>query len=469
MSTMSPDLLEKILKLASELTTAEGFLLAGAASPIIGPVIGGAWVHGRSSGRQYEVLHGQVPQLQGKLTDARHEILALGQKVDNRETEIRILRQNAEILTRQSRTFKQLDTTTTVSQVLPHQHREAAAPLVPPTAPTPLDSQSLGLPQEVLEILRVRNLLIKDDADVWQMREPRPLAELRERLLNSGLYIITVGNLKGGVGKTTVTGNLAAYFAKKVNSLNKRVLVIDLDYQGSLTATLLQAAGKTIDKSVAEHLLSGNASGKQLGDMVKSIEDALPGVDLIPSGYTLAGAEDLLMMRWIFHTIEKDVRFNLADFLLSKQVRDTYKIILIDIGPRLTTASISALCASTHLLVPTNLDRLSAETIGSFLNRVKSLKENLNLPIQLAGVLGTMTYRDRLTNAERDTLGTIKDGLRQWGPDGYVFQRSIPRKNPLANLAGSDIGYRRDDDVRALFNTLGDELCGRIGYEGRAS
>lgn len=51
--------------------------------------------------------------------------------------------------------------------------------------------------------------------------------------------IIMVANLKGGVGKTTLTANLAAFFSER----GKRVLLIDCDYQGSLSNMLLSADG----------------------------------------------------------------------------------------------------------------------------------------------------------------------------------------------------------------------------------
>src|SRR5262245_34404511 len=76
------------------------------------------------------------------------------------------------------------------------------------------------------------------NAAIWERRPPfhpvfaRPAAE-------DGKPIICVANMKGGVAKTTLTANLAAYFAAK----NYRVLLVDFDYQGSLTTTCFGAAG----------------------------------------------------------------------------------------------------------------------------------------------------------------------------------------------------------------------------------
>jgi cellulose biosynthesis protein BcsQ len=422
-ASIPSDLLEKILQCASQLTTSEAIALLITATPL---AYGGwrlAWGQGHSAGRKFEIDHGQVPDLKSELEKARFDMLDMKQLISSRAAEVRVLQEASE-------TAK---------------------------------SDQIDLPADIQDVLRIKQALVKDDAELWRLRAARPLDHLAERLKASGMSIVTIGNLKGGVGKTTITANLAAYFAQKMRATGKRVLVVDLDYQGSLTATLLQAAEKRLDRSAAEYILSGQATGDWLSKVIRDIDVAVPGLDLVPASYTLAAAEDQLMMRWLYHTTEKDVRFNLAEFLLSDQVRKAYQVILLDVGPRLTTASISALCASTHLLVPTNLDRMSAETIGSFLSRVRSLKDSLGLPIELAGVVGTMTYKNTgLTPAEEDAVGTIRDGLREWGMDGYIFNCSIPRKQIFANLAGEDVGYRRNQQVRTLFNNLGDELSMRI-------
>ena len=69
---------------------------------------------------------------------------------------------------------------------------------------------------------------------------------------------------------------------------------------------------------------------------------------------------------------------------------DEFDVALIDAPPRLTAATINGFCASTHLLVPTVYDKLSAEAVGTFLNGVRTLKNALNTQIDLLGVVGTL-------------------------------------------------------------------------------
>src|SRR5208282_5050929 len=84
----------------------------------------------------------------------------------------------------------------------------------------------------------LRDALIGSEEELWKLRGKIPSPAWAKALRDSRVRVIVIANLKGGVGKTTITANLAAYFALK---RYLRVLVIDLDYQGSLTGTLLNA------------------------------------------------------------------------------------------------------------------------------------------------------------------------------------------------------------------------------------
>ena len=78
----------------------------------------------------------------------------------------------------------------------------------------------------------------------------------------SRLKVLTVINYKGGVGKTTVVAGLAAYFT----SQGKRVLIIDFDYQGSLTRMMILGARLPLGSSIrADNVIGGEIDGDGLG------------------------------------------------------------------------------------------------------------------------------------------------------------------------------------------------------------
>jgi chromosome partitioning protein len=172
---------------------------------------------------------------------------------------------------------------------------------------------------------------------------------------------------------------------------------------------------------------------------------------------------------WLQNGSELDVRYNVAKVLLGARVQDEvdgFDVVLIDAPPRLTTGTIGALTASTHLLVPTILDPLSAETVRSFLRQSWKLRGKLNPGLELAGVVGTMTparplERD-LGTPEQAALAIVKWGTKEWHANAHVFLADIQDIASIKNCAGRENPYFSSAKAREMFDTLGDELCGRI-------
>jgi cellulose biosynthesis protein BcsQ len=279
-----------------------------------------------------------------------------------------------------------------------------------------------------------------------------------------------VANNKGGVGKTTLTTYLTAYFLSR----GKRVLVVDVDYQGSLTGWLLSAGGISVPDGQQHRLALANTvlAGAPLTHWpAEVLREELTNTQLITADYTLTQFETKLMLRWLRNNGQPDVRYNLAQVLMSDPVQQTFDVVLIDAPPRFTTGAINALVACTHLLVPTKLDGLSAETVGSFLRQAAALRRQLNLGFELAGVVGTMTPAQpldkKLGPAEMDGLAIVRRGLAEWPRDRYVFERDIQERAEIRKVAGKRVAYH--GLPADMFRQLGDELSGRIGYESKLS
>lgn len=322
-----------------------------------------------------------------------------------------------------------------------------------------LKSKTPELDPKVKKLLEIRDKVAGDDIPLWRIHEAKPLPRYHELMRSMALRVITVANEKGGVGKTTTVANLAGFFDKK---MKKRVLVIDLDHQGSSSTMLLQAAGKKVESSLAEHLISGQFDGKWVQQVARDLSPALPRTRILTAVDIFADFEERLMQRWVLGIVEDDVRYNLAKVLLSPEIQANYDTVLIDVGPRLTLGAINALVASTHLVVPTVLDQLAAERVGYFLKNASTFRDLFNPNLKLAGVLGTMTYQQRLTDNELDTLASVKESLGIWGSGGHIFQQNIPRKQSLANSAGNDVAYLRHNDIARLFDRFGNELMERL-------
>jgi len=328
--------------------------------------------------------------------------------------------------------------------------------------------QETALKEREQKLREVRSAFVGQEHDLWCLHKARPPSG--QNYYNARMVqrqrqkpVILVANLKGGVGKSTLVANLTAYFKEA----GKRVLVIDGDYQGSLSNMLL--ASEEYDRASAEinRVLEPGSTTAAFRSACYRFQRRLAGSMIVASTYALAAMENRLMIEYLLDDDRRydDGRYRLANHLLSEDVGDTFDVALIDAPPRLTAATINGFCASTHLLVPTVYDKLSAEAVGTFLNGVRTLKNALNSQIDLLGVVGTLTHRqDSLVPREQNARNMSKDQVaRVWGPNFHVFERHIPRKSAIAEAAGGDIAfYHRDASIRSLFVALGDEITGRL-------
>jgi cellulose biosynthesis protein BcsQ len=303
--------------------------------------------------------------------------------------------------------------------------------------------------------------------------------------MNGSIPIITVANLKGGVGKTTITANLAAYFA--INQ-QKRVLFIDLDFQGSLSSMLVsrdQLLPPEGSVSKAARVVAGELTVHHFMDLWAPV-NGIPTARAVPAYYDLAQAENEIMVRWLLNDVSADARYSLSALLHDPLVQKSFDYIFIDAPPRLSTGAIQALCASTHVLIPTILDGLSGDAVATFVDQLMLLREKEVCPhLKVLGVVGSMTAQnvgraleedpDRdppLQVAERQGMAAIKSALgsvqkqrrlpeppaTMLPPDTFIQKLAV-----IANTAGEKVVYLSGGEtVREMFERLGREVQLRL-------
>jgi cellulose biosynthesis protein BcsQ len=304
--------------------------------------------------------------------------------------------------------------------------------------------------------------------------------------------VLVLANNKGGVGKTTLAANLGAYWAKE---WRKRVLLVDLDPQGTLSAMALRRLVSWIPEgqdSLATRVVSGDPEPSIVASWAKEVPDT-PNLKVIPAYYDLAQADHRLIIEWLLQTRPRwskdprrflvdllvgrvlklrDVRYNLADVLQSVAIKMAFDVVIIDCPPRLTTSTAQALCAGSHLLIPTILDKPCAEAVISFCEEVQRLKKNDICPmLDYVGVVGVRVSPDVNEIAEREALKMIEDGLKDIKfPSGLLAKEHFVRKaNALLNDSDYGIAYlamgnnERQREIKDAMGKLADYVANQIG------
>ena len=255
--------------------------------------------------------------------------------------------------------------------------------------------------------------------------------------------ILAIGNLKGGVGKTTLTANLGAVLAR---DLQKPVLMIDLDYQGSLSSMAVEGlAWKPAPghNAFATHLVSGDITGRELSGAYFKPAALENRLHVVPAWYDLGIADNRLLVEWLIADPaipEEDRRYWLARTLHDRAVLDMYCVILIDCPPRLTMSHVQGLCAASHLLIPTIMDAASSEAVLSYIQEAERLRTTVCPFLKPAGIVG-VKWRKNYTAHQaaegqlRALLPEVASGAWTLAPrEAYLPDRTAFNREGIAVL-----------------------------------
>ena len=252
----------------------------------------------------------------------------------------------------------------------------------------------------------------------------------------AGLAIVTaMANQKGGVAKTTTTLNLGVAMTR----LGKRVLLVDMDPQASLTIS----AGLPIHNlspSIHDVLMDVKLPASEV------IARTKVGPDILPSTIDLSAAEILLVG-------EMKREYRLKDKLAP--LLSSYDHILIDSPPSLGLLTINALAAADQLIIPTQCEYLALRGLQLLLQSVERAKENLNRELRVAWILPTMF------NSHTVHANEVLQELRRNFP-GQVFDpvKHTVRVKEAPVAAMSMFDYDPDGEVAATYLALAKEVIG---------
>lgn len=251
--------------------------------------------------------------------------------------------------------------------------------------------------------------------------------------------IISTVNMKGGVGKTTLTVNLATCLAKKHN---KRVLVLDLDSQISATLSLLSPHDfaklrkkKHTLSYLLDNVINPNPWSKlDIQDIIVPNICNIEGLELLPGDIELY---DEYQVSEMLHqqAVENDEQefervWDNFERILIKQiiepVKDNYDFIILDCAPGYNLLTRSGIAASNFYLLPARPEPLSLVGIQLLERRIAKLRESHKniqpLEVSLLGIVFILSAGGLMGRYYKQVMKRVRDDFY---PE-QLFEQSIP-------------------------------------------
>jgi chromosome partitioning protein len=259
-------------------------------------------------------------------------------------------------------------------------------------------------------------------------------------------YVTSIINLKGGVGKTTITLALAHFLALEHR---KRVLVIDLDPQTNATVCLIpemewkkrDETGRTLYQLFWDQLKGTRmfSAEESIVRRVSNVGGGIEGLDVLPSSLQLIKIQERITQVTDFESYQRGPIFALRDALGSLLKR--YDHVLIDCPPSLGVVTLNGLAISNSYLIPVIPDTLSMLGIPPILDRVEHFAQCTRRIIRAMGIV--VSKMRAQTILHNDTVRRLREDFYE-RRFPICFDSIVPESTHIAEAA----------DVMTRVNTL---------------
>ena len=237
--------------------------------------------------------------------------------------------------------------------------------------------------------------------------------------------VIAISNQKGGTGKSTTSVNLGIGLVRA----GKKVLLIDCDSQGSMSAGL--GVREPDELEVALPTIIGKLINDEDFDIHEGIIHHDEGVDFMPCNIELAGLEQTLI-----NVMRRE--YVLKQYI--ELVSDEYDYIILDCMPSLGMVTINALTAADTVLIPCQPSFLPIVGLEQLIVTIGKVKRHLNPDLEIEGVLFTIV--DSRTNFSKDIMRLLKVS---YGNSIHFFKESIPKSVRAEEISAEGISIYKHD------------------------
>ena len=257
--------------------------------------------------------------------------------------------------------------------------------------------------------------------------------------------VIAFANQKGGVTKSTSTENIGIGLAR----LGKKVLLIDADGQGSLTASLGFREPDSMEvtlPTILERIIEDEEVNRNEGLLVHE-----EGIYLMPCNIELSALEVSMsnVMR--------------REYILKEYVdmqREHFDFILIDCMPSLGMITVNALTAADSVIIPVQASYLPVKGLEQLIKSISMVKKHLNPGLGIEGILISMV--DGRTRFSKDVIELLKE---TYGSAVHIFNTTIPKSVRAEESTAEGISiYKHDPNgkVAIAYENLTKEVLANV-------
>lgn len=262
-------------------------------------------------------------------------------------------------------------------------------------------------------------------------------------------FVLGVSTAKGGSSKSftaiTLAHLLSTSSEKGLERTAKKVLFVDMDFQGDATENLAGVDQDEFEgKSVFEAI-----QGQNVEKCIHMVHDNL---SILPATSDLS-----LLDKYIY---ENNIRH--SSLLLKEaihKVADDYEAIIIDTSPSLSKGVILSLAATEKLIIPMQTQKFGYRAVSKFSNTVLEVNQSINPNLELLGILPVMVE----TQKGRMDMAVLNEAKQEYG--NFVFETIIRRKsalNRLINHEGFSERYAKQREALQDYYSLYKEVMNRV-------